>query len=179
MQEFLDILDPNGEKTGKAVSYKEAHEKGFTHRSVHVWFINSQGQLLLQKRGSTKLAYPDHWDISAAGHVSANETSLEAAKKETREELGLDLADDAFEYLFTVQEHVVLNKGTYIANEFQDVYLVRMDVSASSLVLEDKEVEAVRWIDISELKEWLQGRGKRLVPHQEEYGRLLAILENK
>lgn len=41
MMEYLDILDENGESTGKTASRDEAHQKGLWHKSVHVWIINS------------------------------------------------------------------------------------------------------------------------------------------
>lgn len=174
--EYLDVLDDRGEKTGHIVSYEEAHEKGIIHRAVHIWFLNSKKQLLLQKRNSTRRAYPDHWDISASGHVSAGETSLGAAKKETQEELGFNLPDSSFEYLFTLKEHIILNEGTYIANEFQDVYIVRMDFDIETLSLQKEEVEQVRWISLEEFNEWRKGGAEPLVPHEDEYTRLLAVI---
>jgi isopentenyldiphosphate isomerase len=177
--EELDVLNEKGEKTGEVITSKEAHEKGVTHRSVHIWILNPDKQLLLQKRSANMRARPGYWDISASGHMSAGETSIEAAQKETREELGLDLPSTAFVLLFTVQEHVVLNEGTYIANEFQDVYLVRLNSRNIPLFLQSEEVEDTRWIDIDEFKIWTQGKGELLVPHSEEHQRLLQYLEAK
>lgn len=176
MEEYIDILNEKGEKTGESRSYQDVHRDGLLHRAVDVWFRNSQGELLLQKRSANKQAYPDYWDISVAGHVSARETSLEAAKRETEEELGLTLPDSAFEYLFTVEEHAVLNNDTYINNEFQDVYLVRSDAHISELKLPVEEVAEVRWISIAELRSWIEGSGEKLVPHEEEYSLLLKRL---
>jgi isopentenyl-diphosphate delta-isomerase type 1 len=176
MKEYLDILDENGRPTGESATHEESHAKGLAHRSVHVWLLNSRHQLLLQKRSLAKRAYPGNWDISAAGHVSSGETSLEAARKEMREELGIDLPESAFAYLFTVEEHAVLNGGTYIENEFQDVYLVRADIDEADLVLQETEVEAVRWCDLEEISRWLEGGGEPLVPHTAEYERLLGML---
>lgn len=172
----MDILDAEGEKTGESKSYDEAHRVGLIHRTVHVWFLNSKNELLLQKRSANKRAYPDNWDISAAGHISAGQTSLEAAKRETEEELGVDLSGSDLKYLFTVEEHVVLNNGTYVNNEFQDVYLVRSDVNLSELKLPADEVSEVRWVGIEEFKLWIKGEGEKLVPHEEEHVRLLNHL---
>ena len=176
MQEYLDVLDDKGVQAGQTVSYEEAHEKGVMHRSVHIWFLNSNNELLLQKRSATKQAYPNHWDISASGHISTGQTSLEAAKAETEEELGLSLSDDAFEYLFSVEEHIVLNEGTYVNNEFQDVYLVRLDARVSDLTLQTSEVSGARWIGVDEFRLWTKGLGEKLVPHEEEYALLLQRL---
>ena len=176
MEEFLDILDTDGKKTGESKSYDDAHHSGFIHRTVHVWFLSSKNELLLQKRSANKRAYPNHWDISAAGHISAGQTSLEAAKRETQEELGLTLSDSIFDYLSSVEEHIVLNNGTYVNNELQDVYLVHSDVVLSELKLPADEVSEVRWIGIEEFKLWVKGEGEMLVPHDEEYSLLLKRL---
>lgn len=37
--------------------------------------------ILIQKREKNRVAYPGYWDISASGHVSAGESSLEAAQR--------------------------------------------------------------------------------------------------
>lgn len=174
--EYLDILDKEGNKTGDAKSYEEAHQKGLIHRSVHVWILNPKKELLIQKREKTRRAYPSHWDISAAGHISAGQTSVEAAQRETKEELGLDIPVSEFKYLFTVEEHIILNNGTYVNNEFQDVYLIQRDISISDIKLTDGEVDAVKFVTIDEFKKLIKGEGEPIVPHKEEYQKLLGYI---
>lgn len=171
--EYLDILDENGNKTGEIKSYEEAHAKGLIHRSVHVWIINLQGQILIQKREKNRQAYPGYWDISAAGHISSGDDSLLSAQKETTEELGLDIPADEFKYLFTLRDHEVLNNGTFVSNEFQDVYLVKKDIKISDLKIQTEEVEAVKFVDRTEFERMINGEGEKVVPHREEYKRLL------
>ena len=178
IDEYFDVLDEQGEKTGTSRSHAEVHREGLFHRAVHVWFLNSQGQLLLQKRSHVMDAYPSYWDISASGHVSKGQSSIEAAKMETLEELGVSLPVSAFQLLCILKGHVVLNNGTRIENEFQDVYLVHLDKALSELTLQAKEVVGVRWIDVSEFKSWILGEGELLVPHEEEYKWLLLHIEN-
>lgn len=175
--EYLDILDDKGNKTGESKSYEEAHEKGFIHRTVHVWILNSKKELLIQKRAMNRRAHPGHWDISAAGHISAGQTSLEAAQREVEEELGIKIPESKFEYLFTGESHSVLNNGTYVNNEFQDVYIVPTDLDLSTIKLEkDGEVEEVRFLSIDEFKKWINGNGELMVPHEEEYTKLVEHL---
>jgi len=176
MEEFLDILNPVGDKTGESKSYDQVHRDGLMHRTVHVWLMNSKKQLLLQKRSKQKRAYPSLWDISSAGHVSSGQTSIEAAVRETKEELGLTISSQNFQFLFTVEEHVILNNGTYINNEFQDVYLVNLDVDILSLRIQQDEVDEVRWVDVGKFEEWILGQGETLVPHEEEHRKLLEHL---
>jgi len=178
MKEYLDILDEQGNATGKSETYANIHKLGLIHRTVHVWFLNSRGQLLLQLRTKNKRAYPSHWDISAAGHVSSGQTSLDAAKRETQEELGLDLPESEFIFLFSVRQPIVTHSETFIDNEFNDAYLVRKDVDIKDLKLQAEEVDEVRWIDISEFEQWIKEKKESLVPHEEEYERLLEFLKS-
>ncbi|KKT01002.1 MAG: hypothetical protein UV76_C0004G0034 [Candidatus Nomurabacteria bacterium GW2011_GWA2_43_15] len=176
-EEYFDILNEKGEKTGESRSKKEAHEKGLIHRTAHVWILNSKKELLLQKRASGLRVYPDCWDISAAGHISAGQTSLEGAKREVEEELGLSLPDDMFVYLFTVQEHIILNQGTYVNNEFQDVYLVHLDISRKEIKFGKGEVAEIKWVSMDGFKLLMSNEKYKLAPRKEEYRRLLDYIE--
>lgn len=177
MEEKLDILNEKGEKTGESRLRKDVHRYGLLHLTAHVWFVNSKRQLLIQKRSKTSVVYPGFWDGSASGHVSAGQSSLEGAQRETQEELGVSLTPIDLKYLFTLEEHIVLNSGTYINNEFQDVYLVHSNLTISEFKIDPVEVEEIRWIDIEELKKWICGDGEKLAPRSEEYKKLLGYLQ--
>ncbi len=177
--EMLDILDSNGNKTGESKSYEDAHKFGLMHKAVHVWIINSLNEILIQKREKNRRAYPSHWDISSAGHVSAGETSLQAAKRETKEELGVDFSDSDFQFLCTLEEHIILNDGAYVNNEFDDVFVVHVSMPVLEIKIDPNEVEQVRWVSMKDFKTWIQGGGELMVPHVEEYERLLKYMESR
>jgi isopentenyldiphosphate isomerase len=174
--EHIDILDNKGDKTREIATYDEVHETGLIHRAVHVWILNFKNEILLQKREKKRRAYPNYYDISISGHVSAGQTSLEAAQCEAEEELGLKISESQFLYLFTLEEHLVLNNRTYINNEFQDVYLVRKDIDLSQISFNDGEVEEVKFLSLDQFEKWTNGEGELLVPHKEEYRRLLEYI---
>lgn len=91
-EELFDVLDKNGNKTGIQKTKKELHEQGLWHQAVHVWIFNSKGEMLLQKRAKDKDYWPDLWDISAAGHISAGETPEQAVIREIGEETGIKVS---------------------------------------------------------------------------------------
>jgi isopentenyl-diphosphate delta-isomerase len=177
MPEYLDILDVQGNKTGESRTYEEAHELGLIHKAVHVWIVNSKGEILVQKREKNRRAYPGLWDISSAGHMSKGETSIEAGKREASEELGITLSDPDFIPIGTFEEHIVLRDGAYINNEFQDAFVVRKDIPISKIKIDPEEVEAVRWITHQEFQTWIEGKGELMVPHINEYRKLLGYLQ--
>ncbi len=87
-QEVYAVVDENDKVIGSATR-QEIHQKGWLHRSVHIFVFNKYGQLYLQKRALSKDLYPGCWDSSAAGHVDWGESYEEAAARELEEELGV------------------------------------------------------------------------------------------
>lgn len=169
--EHFDILDEQGNKTGQMKPRNDVHRDGDWHRVVHAWIINGKGELLLQKRAKNKEMYPNMWDISSAGHVCAGDDSIVSAIREVEEELGLVLAKKDFEHLFTVKNQVVLHDGAFINNEFDDVYLVTMEVDISKLILQKEELSEVKWVDFVEYEKHIDTKDPAYVLHREEYKR--------
>ena len=77
--ELIDVLDENGKLTGEVLEKDEIYRKGLWHRSSHIWIINDNNELLVQKRNPYKQTFPNLWAISVAGHVDSGETSRDTA----------------------------------------------------------------------------------------------------
>ena len=161
MRELFDVLSPDGLLTGIVKDRDAVHRDGDWHRCGHVW-IASGDRVLLQRRALVKESWPGLWDISVAGHVHAGESSVDAAIREAREELGLVIAAADLRPLGTLRYQVVLRED-YVENEFHDVYLLRRHVDLSSLTLDPQEVAEVRWVALGDLTRY------ELVPHEDEY----------
>lgn len=63
VKEYFDLLDENGNKTGNIKLRSEVHRDGDWHKAVHIWIINDEGEILLQRRCATKESYPNMLDI--------------------------------------------------------------------------------------------------------------------
>ncbi|KAL8244650.1 hypothetical protein R6Q59_010908 [Mikania micrantha] len=179
-EEHFDVLTSSGQKTGFSKPRGAVHRDGDYHRAVHVWiFAESTQQLLLQKRADCKDSWPGLWDISSAGHISAGDSSLITARRELQEELGLTLPKDAFELLFVFLQQSVTNNGTFINNEFDDVYLVTTvaPIPLEAFTLQESEVSAVKYISIEEYKQAVQ-QDPQYVPYSidGQYGQLFDII---
>lgn len=145
--EIWDILDENGNLTGKTMSKgdKLVWQEGIYHLGTDVWIINSENKLLIQKRSSQKKYEPNVWAMTG-GSVIRGETSLEALKRETMEELGIDL---------DIQKAVNI-KYYKTGNVWLDVYIVKQDVDLSKVVLQDGEVSEVKFATFDEIETLFQ-----------------------
>jgi len=168
--ELLDVLTPDGLPTGRTKAKPDVHRDGDWHRAAHVWLVTPDARVLLQRRAAMKENWPDLWDVSVAGHISAGENAVEAAIREAHEELGLVLAPEDLTHLGTLQWHAVLNAGTYIENEFHEVFVATMAIDLDALVLDPAEVAEIALVQPEEIARY------DVVPHDEEYGLLRGYL---
>ena len=174
--EYIDVLDKQGNKTGESKPKPDIHRDGDWHRSVHVWVINSKGELLIQQRSMLMDSYPGLWDISAAGHISAGEDSITSALREVEEELGLKLGTNQLINIGQVTQEVVINNGTYFNNEFNDIFIVKVDIDISKIKKQTEEVSEVKWAYWKDLQQEINNGSEGFVSHPEEYDLLFTYL---
>ena len=152
MEELIDVLNEDGTKTGKIVTRKEVHEKGLWHRIVVIAIIDKEGHILMQQRAKDKETNPGKWDVSVAGHVSAGQTSMEAAIREVEEEIGIHLKEKDLIYILTYQTERKV-KDNFYANHIFDFYLVRTEViDLAKIKIQKSEVEQVKLCDLEEVQ---------------------------
>ena len=104
MDELIDILDAEGNYTGKTAMKSEAHKKGLFHPTIHVWCYSGLGKVLLQQRGVKKEIYPLKWDVSVAGHIGAGESPEVGAFREVKEEIGVTINLEELEKIDVIKE---------------------------------------------------------------------------
>lgn len=175
MEEYVDILDEEtGEVTGRTISKKDAHRIGLWHGAIHIWVISpDKKRILLQKRCADKVLFPNMWDISVGGHISAGEDSKLSAKRELSEELGLNPDSYDFQYVDRIKEK--FEYEDIRSNEFVTIYKVVSDVDVESIILQKEEVSEARWFTKDEFNTLIHN--KEIINHQEEYDMINDILE--
>jgi len=95
--ERLILVDLHDRPCGYA-SKAECHDgQGLLHRAFSLFVLNSEGQVLMQKRSSQKRLWPMYWSNSCCSHPRKGETMEVAAQRRLREELGIGCD---FKYLF-------------------------------------------------------------------------------
>jgi len=130
MAELWDVLDENGNKTGK-IAERGPMGAGEYHLVVHVWIVNSKGEFLISKRTPNK-TFPNMWECTG-GSAVAGDDSLTTAIKEVQEELGIVLAANNGELFKRYR------RNYYESGDFVDVWLFRQEVDLSDIVLQDGE----------------------------------------
>lgn len=165
MDEYLDILDKEGNFLGRSVSKNEVHAKGYFHNTAHVWLYNQKAEILLAQRAESKSICPLLWDVSVAGHVDAGETVLEAAVRESAEEIGLSIPIEALDPIGIFKCFQTYEYGI-IDNEFHHTFLARLDVPLHHLKLNATEVSAIKLVSILEFQ--------HLLDHSFENGHFIA-----
>jgi 16S rRNA (adenine1518-N6/adenine1519-N6)-dimethyltransferase len=88
VEEIFDVVDEQDRVIGQAPR-SVVHARRLLHRAVHIFVLNPQGEILLQKRSALKDEFPSRYTTSASGHLSAGEDYETAAPRELEEELGI------------------------------------------------------------------------------------------
>ena len=172
--EYIDIIDEEGNKLGTKKTKKEVHEQGLWHRSVHIWVVNSKGEVLIQKRSPLMDNHPNEWDVSTAGHVSAGEDDITSAMRETEEEIGLKITPKDFILIGIVKQ--MSKREGYINNEINPVYIIKMDLDPNKIIKQEEEVSEVKFIPYKELKNIIENKDPNFVKRPEEYKLLFDYL---
>ena len=148
--ELWDLLDEDGMPVGATHVRGEKLPHGAYHRVVEIFTMNSKGELLITKRAPEKKPYPNMWDITG-GAVVAGEDSLDAARRELREETGIEVANRELNLILT-------HKGN---SAFVDIYIAHKDIPAEKLTMQPGETSAAKWVKLSEFERMI---GDGLVP---------------
>ncbi len=142
--EIWDILDENGNKTGKTIIRGEQLKVGQYHLVVHIWIINHRGEILIQKRPEHLEFAPGLW-ATTGGSAIQGEDSITAACREVEEELGIVL--DVNSMLMPVRYKR--------KNSLVDILVVNQDIKLENLKLQKEEVSDVKWVTVNELKKMI------------------------
>ena len=139
--ELWDLLDEDGMPVGATHVRGEKLPHGAYHRVVEIFTLNAKGEMLVTKRAPEKKLYPNMWEITG-GAVVAGEDSLDAARRELREETGIVTQVGELELLLTHRSK----------SAFVDIYLARKDVPVEQLTMQPGETTAARWVTFSEFE---------------------------
>ncbi len=165
--ERFDVYDKN--RVPKGYTYPRGTKlKEDEYRTViHICIFNQNGEMLIQQRADCKKLWPNAWDITAGGNVTAGESSSESASRELYEELGLDVD------FSNIRPHFTIN----FENGFDDYYFLTMNPNLDSLTLQEDEVQNVKWASKEDIKELFDDG--EFLPYVESFILSLFDLKNQ
>lgn len=158
MPELLDIRDEQGNLTGETMPRPEVHRTESWHGVALVWLFDSTGRILLQRRAAHLNAFPEKWDVSVSGHLSASDKPLQTAVRELSEEIGVYVKPDELVPAGELADTFPLVYGK-VHREYDYVYTVCQDVDIDKLKLQAAEVLDARWTSAEELERELADPG--------------------
>ena len=177
-EEYFDILDENGNKTGRSKPRSEVHRVGDWHKAAHIWIINSAGDILLQRRCDNKDSHPNMLDISCAGHISAGEDSRTGALRELKEELDLDVRPEELQFIKTLKCGSKYS-DTFLNNEFDDLYILRTDKTVDDMKYREEEISEIFYVPYRDFKRMVRNNQSDLLRHDEEFGILFSLFDDE
>ena len=117
------------------------------YRIARIILKDETGRILIQRRSLSKKTSPNKWTDSASGHVETGETYEDAIRRETKEEIGIEL-DDIIYLGEVATKHKHNDTDLTILN---GVFKGQIS-SQVKLILDPIEVSDVQWTDLDAIK---------------------------
>lgn len=119
--EYLDLVNEHDQVIGKKKRSEVYAERLSNFRVVNAFVVNSKGEIWIPRRTANKIIFPLCLDMSVGGHVESGETYEETFKRETQEELNVEIDKVEVRLL----GHLTPQKDGVSA--FMNVYEIRME----------------------------------------------------
>lgn len=154
--EAFDVLDDEGVRTGAVKPRHAVHRDGDWHAAIHLWIVDDEDRLLVQRRSPYKDLAPGKLDVTVGGHLLAGE-HWPSALREVEEEIGHALEVGDVRQLGRFRSERVFPDA--IDREFQEVLVARVPGPIRQYRLEPNEVQALYAIPIERaILLWRDGR---------------------
>ncbi len=140
------IVDENDNKIGLKERGTLDNDNDI-YRVSGLWVVNSKGDILLAQRGFLKTNHLGEWGIAVSGTVEESESYEENIIKEAEEEIGLKDCN----FIKSKKERV---RGKY--NYFRQLFLCTIDIDIDDFVIQEEELEGLRWYTRDELRKELK-----------------------
>ncbi|MEJ0054046.1 MAG: NUDIX domain-containing protein [bacterium] len=148
-------VDENDAVLGETTREK-AHAEGLLHRIAVTYLVNAEGEILVNER-----ADDGRFDHSSAGHVDAGESYVETARRELKEELGID-GIDIKEIGGSISQDLINDPGQPFMNA-RHIFKVFLGVllRPDLIRIDPDEVKSVFWADPNKVMEDMRSNPSR------------------
>lgn len=175
--EKIDILDGEGRRTGRTSDVTTILSEGLIYPGVHIAFYTPSGRVVLEQRSSSIVFNPGLWDLTMGGIVSAGESPDDAAVRETKEELGIDLRSP--KKLFVWEYHHYLPHYGFHSHGFVHTYIAKVP-DDTDFTLQTEEVADAGIFDLKKVQTLNASHrrsNEQLIPMHAYFDRLLHAIE--
>jgi len=133
------------------------------YRVSALWIVNSKQEILLAKRHHTKINNPNKWGPAVSGTVDEKETYDINVIKEAKEELGIE----NIEFQLGPKTETIEDQ-----HHFTQWYFLQTDKNIKDFVIQENEIEEIKWFSREELEEQLKNNTNEFVPRMKSYFKL-------
>ena len=147
--ELWDLYTENRVKTGEIHVRGNPIPKNRYHLAVSVWIKNSDGKYLISQRSESRQINPLKYEC-VGGSVLKDESSIDGAIRETKEEVGIDLLPKMGKLIFS---NVRKKFGGKIFNDIQDVWIFKYDGKINLNNATTCEVKKASFMTVEEINE--------------------------
>ena len=163
MAEAVIQVSENDEVIGPISKFDSHYKVGTYHRAFSVLLFDSSGRLLLQRRASHKITFPDVWANSCCSHPLHSDEELEmknnlgvkrAAIRKLEQELGISPSQvplDKFDFVTKIR-YQARQDDDWIEREVDHCLVIHADVDVNP---NPNEVSEIKWVSQAELEEML------------------------
>tara|TARA_B100001540_G_scaffold315994_1_gene344697 strand:+ start:2516 stop:4246 length:1731 start_codon:yes stop_codon:yes gene_type:complete len=163
MAEAVIQVTESDEVVGPISKLDSHHGDGVIHRAFSVMLFDSTGRLLLQRRASHKITFPNVWANSCCSHPLHSEEEMElkdalgvkrAAVRKLEQELGIHPSQvplEKFEFV-TKMRYQARQDEDWIEREVDHCLVIHTDVDVNP---NPNEVSEIKWVSQEDLEEML------------------------
>jgi isopentenyl-diphosphate delta-isomerase len=154
--EFVVLVDEQDNAIG-TMEKQQAHVEGVLHRAFSIFIFNSEKELLLQKRASSKYHCGGLWTNACCSHPRENENTQDAANRRLEEEMGMQCS---LTPIFTFVYKAGFENGL-TEHEFDHVFFGESNQTPK---INTEEVEAYRYISMDVLQQEIKEFPEKFTP---------------
>jgi isopentenyl-diphosphate delta-isomerase len=154
--EYVILVDEQDKAIGKMEKH-QAHVEGVLHRAFSIFIFNSEKELLLQKRASSKYHCGGLWTNACCSHPRENENTQDAANRRLEEEMGMQCS---LTPIFTFVYKAGFENGL-TEHEFDHVFFGESNQTPK---INTEEVEAYRYISMDDLQQEIKEFPEKFTP---------------
>ena len=167
MEEHCILVDNEDKAIGSSSKLECHYGTGRLHRAFSVLLFNSNDELLVQKRASTKITFPSVWANTCCSHplmIEAGggyreEPVKEAAIRKMEQEIGIPSSESSEWDYNPVGRFMYSSRWDpeWIEREIDHVLMVKADVNVSP---NPNEVDECEWIGMEEVRKMIAQEGR-------------------